>query len=163
MTDDEGSSKTESATGSWTVDSETRPADGSTKTVAVVPAEGNERQQGQSIDLIVKCDDGDMSVNIDWGQYLRDEAPAVTVRIDSLPPSKSKWARSEDKNASYFKPLGSKKARQQKIVSLVRELMAGQRLVARVIPNGQKAVTAAFDLSGAKTALRNVRRACAGW
>ncbi len=159
--DGEGSSETESSTGNWTVDAETHPADGSTTAVAVVPAEGGKRKQGQSIDLFVSCDDGELSVYIDWGQYLGSEAPAVTARIDSLPPSRSKWARSEDKQASLFKPPGGKKVRQQKIASFVRELMAGHRLAARVIPRGQTAVTAVFDLSGAKAALRTVRRACA--
>ena len=158
----EGSSETESSTGSWTVDAETNPADGSTTAIAVIPAEGGKRQHGQSVDLVVSCDDGELSVYIDWGQYLGSEAPAVTVRIDSLPPSRSNWTRSEDKHASLLRPAGGKKARQQKIASFVRDLIAGQRLAARVIPRGQTAVTAKFDLSGAKAALRTAHRACTG-
>ncbi len=160
--DGEGSFETASSTGSWAVNAETNPADGPTTAVVVIPAEGGKREHGQSIDLFVSCDDGEMSVYIDWRQYLRSEAPSVTVRIDSLPPSRSNWARSEDKHASLFWPSGGKKVRQQKIASFVRELMAGQRLAARVIPRSQTAVAAVFDLSGAKAALRKVRRACAG-
>lgn len=155
------SSEPESSTSSRAVDAETHPANGSKTAVAVVPGVGDKRQPGQSIELVVSCDDGEMSVHIDWGQYLSSGAPVVTIRIDSLPPSKSSWVRSEDKHASVFRPLGGKKARQQKITALVRELAAGQRLAARVIPRGQTAVAAVFDLSGAKAALRSVRRACA--
>ncbi len=154
--DAKGSSETESPSGSRTVEAETLPVGDSTPAVAVVPADGGNRQ------LVVSCDDGDLNVTIDWGQYLGSDAPAVTVRIDSLPPSNSKWARSEDKHASLLRPLGGKKVRQQKIASFVREVMAGQRLAARVIPRGQTIVTAEFDLSGAKAALKTVRRACVG-
>ncbi len=157
--DGEGVSETEPPA-RWIVDAEPSPVEGSTTASAVVSAEG---QNGQSMDLVVSCDDGELNVSIDWGQYLSSEAPAVTVRIDSLPPSRSKWARSEDKHASLLKPVGGKKARQQELALFVRELMAGQRLAARVIPRGQTAVTAVFDLSGAKTALRTVRRACVGF
>ena len=128
--------------------------DGPTTAVAVIPAEGGKRK------LFVSCDDGELSVTIDWGLYLSSEAPEVTVRIDSLPPSRAKWARSEDKNASWLRPSGGKKARQQEIAAFVRELVAGQTLAARVIPRGQTAVTAVFDLSGAKAELRTVRMAC---
>ncbi len=134
--------------------------DGSPAAVAVVPAEGDKGQDGQPMELVVSCDDGELSVRIDWRQYLGSDSPAVTVKIDSLPPSRSNWERSENKRASVFRPSG-KKVR-QKIALFVRELMAGQRLAARVIPRGGKAVTAAFDLSGAKTALRSVYTACAG-
>ena len=148
------SSAAEASPGSSTVDAETPPEDGPTTSVAVVPARGGGRK------LSVRCDAGELSVAIDWGQYLRSDAPQVTVRIDSLPPSSSKWARSEDKQASVLKPLAGKQARQEKIARFVSELVAGQRLAARVIPGGATAVTAVFDLSGAKGELRSVRRAC---
>ncbi len=160
--DGEGTSETESPADRSPVTAQARPAGDSRTAAVVIPAEGGQRKAGQPVELSVGCDGGNLSVSIDWGQYLRREAPEVTVRIDSLPQSRSTWARSEDKHTTQLNPPGGKKARQQKITSFVRELMAGQKLAARVIPRGGTAVTAVFDLSGSKTALSTVRRACAG-
>lgn len=152
-----------SSTGSRSVDAEIRPAGGAMPAIAVVPGVGDKHLSGRKVELVARCEDGDLSVYIDWGLYLSSAAPVVTVKIDSLSPSRSSWARSEDKHASLFKPAGGKEVRQRKIAAFLRELMAGQRLAARVIPSGQTAVTAAFDLSGAKTAFRSVRKACIGF
>ncbi len=147
-------------TGKWIL--ETDPSGGKAGVSAALLARENSSRPRSSVRLVVRCQGGQTSVTIDWDEYLEGDSPVVRTRIDALAPLNDKWSRSPDKRGSVYKPLGSKRTRQERIVSLARQLTAAEKLVARVIPTGERPVTAVFDLAGVEGALRPVREAC-GW
>jgi type VI secretion system protein VasI len=114
------------------------------------------------VKLVVRCENRQTTVSVDWGLYLDSDVPSVTTRFDSHPPSDTRWSRSPNKRVSVFNPSWSKKNREQRTISFARQLVVAKKLVARVAIRGQRPVTAVFDLSDSSEALRPVREAC-GW
>ncbi len=143
------------ATGRWILN------EGTTTASAKLPAVENSSRRGGSIELEIRCQSDQTSVVIHWGEYLRSESPSVTTRMDSRSPVTGKWNRTEDKQVAIYWP-GTKRSREQEIKRFVLQLLAANKLAARVQPSGATAVTAVFDLAGAAAALQPVRRAC-GW
>ncbi len=140
-------------TGGWILGTGTTPS-------ATLRAEEDRDRRGGPVRLTVRCQNRRTEVFVDWGEYLNDEQPTVTTRLDSSAPSTFRWTRSSDKLGSVYSPSGTKKAREQKVAEFARQLLYAKKISARVIPRGTSAVTAVFDLSGVAEALRPVREAC---
>ncbi len=139
--------------GGWILGTGTTPS-------ATLLAEENRDRRGGPVRLTVRCQNRRTEVFVDWGEYLNDEQPTVTTRLDSSAPSTYRWTRSSDKLGSVYSPSGTKNAREQRVAEFARQLLYARKLSARVIPRGTSAVTAVFDLSGVAEALRPVREAC---
>ncbi len=146
----------------WILTTETSPFDGTTTTLAKLPAAQASGGRGGSIALVLMCQSDEIRIAIDWGEYLRNASPTVTTRVDSRPQSTAKWSRASDKETSVYKPTGSKKTREERTLRFALELQNARKLAARVVPSGGTSITAIFELAGARAALKSVRQAC-GW
>lgn len=149
------------STGRWILNTGPSPADGKPMTWATLRSVGDGSRQQTSAQLVVRCESGVTSVAIDWGEYLREASPSVRTRVDDLPPLTAKWTRSTDKQSSVYRPSGgSKRVREQRVKGFALSLQSAEKLVARVTPSGQSAVTAIFRLSGFPPILKSIRQAC---
>ena len=110
--------------------------------------------------LIARCRNDTTEVFIHWNQFLGEDGgtlpdlwKTVAIQIDDAPAQTGEWPLSDVQEATFTPDWGG---------HLVRQLAAGDRLVAQIVPYDGERLEAEFALTGAADALRPLAAAC-GW
>jgi hypothetical protein len=108
--------------------------------------------------MIILCAPGgspNLSMVIEWGQYVGDKFVYVSTRLDNREARHSKWWASE--GATHYVEIGEDK---NDLRAFIDQLKAGRRLLVRVEPESGDWITATFDLEGFTKAVQPVIAAC---
>jgi type VI secretion system protein VasI len=137
--------------GKWAVSSNTNPIDDSTTVVLVLQAESGRGSYGDPVALIIRCSSNQTNMYINWRSYMTDDT-RVTTRIGDASAQTAVWSNSTDNQATF----------RRQPIPFVEEMMTANSFVAQATPYSENAITAIFDTSGLKNAIRPLREEC-GW
>lgn len=133
----------------WLLRTRVNPLD-DTETVTVsLGAKRGASELGVVPRLVFVCESRRTKVYIGWGEFLPQE-PDVTTRIGNSRSTSAEWLLSTDERATFHpNPAG-----------FIRNLLRKDALVAQVSPKEQNRITAVFDVTGLRDALKPLRREC---
>lgn len=143
--------------GAWVVSEITSdPVTSQPTAITQIAAESGQSKYGQAITLLIRCKDGATALYIGWGQFLglSKDGQLVTTRLGAAGAQTSVWSLSTDQQATFYSTSASQ------TISFVKSMFAETHFVAQTTPYSDSPRTAIFDISGAETAMANVRAAC---
>lgn len=141
-----------SGVGKWDVSEKINPIDDSKTVTLMLTSDSGQNKWRKPIVLIARCLSNETEVFIVWNDYLGRTANVLT-RIGSEEAATKSWALSTDSKATFYPDVD---------VSFLKSLMKADKFVAQVTPYNDNPITAVFDTSGLKNALKPLRATC-GW
>lgn len=139
-------------TGKWEIADQTNPIDDTRTVVLALVADQGKPRMGEAIALILRCQSKQVSVYIDWEDFLGSEAEVIS-RIGNQKAQTQNWSLSTDSKATFYP--GDP-------VDFINALMQHNSFVAQVTPYSESPVTAVFDTTGLQNAIAPLRQTC-GW
>lgn len=136
--------------GKWQVGVETNPLDDSTSVFLMLVADSGTSTWGNRVSLVLRWESNKLEAYINWHDYLED-GTAVTWRIGTKEARTSVWGLSTDNEATFY-PYD--------VAGFIQELLGTSRFVAQVTPYEESPITAVFDITGLKNAIRPLEKAC---
>lgn len=136
--------------GKWDVRVSTNPIDDTTKVVLVLEADKGKSKWGKPIYFVARCQSNETDVYITWGDYLDGSIKTVISRIGKQPASEWGWSISSDNEATFH----------PRPIRLLKEMLSADRFLAQTTPYNENPVTAIFDTSGMKQALKPLAETC---
>lgn len=146
----------EGGAGGWVVSESVNPVDDTKTVLAVLVATEGRSKYGKPIELFVRCQSNLIEVFISWGQYLGDDTSHrarqkdVTMRVGDEEAFQRRWGVSTDGTATFY----------PQAIQLLKNSVAANKLVFRLLPYGSVPLTATFDTTGMAEALRPVMETC---
>ena len=125
----------------WIVTVKTNPIDDSKVIIFILPATIGEGVYGDKIGLIIRYNNGEIDLYINWNSYLGSEA-VVTMRVGTKEASKYEWNISTDSKATFYPG---------DVKELVKEIMEVDKLVFQCTPYSENPITVIFDVVGLKS------------
>ena len=115
-------------------------------------ADSGESVYGDDIVLAVRCKGTETDIFIDWQSFISTDEAIVTTRFDDGQPSPRGWSLSTDYTATFYPEMSND--------SFLRKMAESERLVARVTPYSENALTAIFNLRGADVVVESIMETC---
>ena len=137
--------------GRWIFSDERNPLDDSTTTIALLTADSGLGIYGDPVNLVLRCQSGELDVYVSWHSFLGLEDIAVTQRIGTQEATHSNWGLSTDNQATFYKGTAQ---------HLISQLAAVDSYIVQVIPYAESPITATFKLRGIKIIASDVLGAC---
>lgn len=101
--------------------------------------------------LVIRCKNAKTDAYVKFQRFITTEETQVTTRVGAQSAKTAIWEMATDyKSAFSPRPL-----------TFARSLTQGDKLLIQVTPYGDNPIKALFDTTGARRALRNIRRLCA--
>jgi type VI secretion system protein VasI len=126
--------------GKWSSSIRTDPITDSKIITFLLRASSGSSSYGDPVYLIIRWNEGEVVMYIDWDSYLGSSIK-VTFRVGDNTPETKTWAISTDSEASFYP---------DDTVSLMQSLLNVDRVIARCTPYGESPITAVFDITGFK-------------
>ena len=145
-------------TGKWQVSRTKNPVDDTETVIVTLVADNGVSNFGRPVAVLVRCQSNQTELFISWGDYLASDGDYnsnyknVLTRIGSKAAATTKWSTSTDQTATFAPDA----------VGLLRTMAASDNFVAQVTPYNASPITAVFDTSGIKSALKPINEVC-GW
>ena len=137
--------------GKWDVRIDTNPIDDSKTVQLVLNASSGKSRWGKQIYLVARCQSNTTELYIGWNDYLGSKANVLT-RVGKNKAITSQWDLSTDKKATFH----------SNPIPFLKEMLESNKLIAQVTPYNESPVTAVFDTTGFKNALKPLKETC-GW
>lgn len=148
------------ATGGWSVDHSVSAMTDEATVVLSLESEnmipGRLRNTAGPAELILRCMENTTTFFVTMNNLFLSSTGGygrVTYRIDAAPPKTVAMDASTDNEA-----LGLWNGRRS--IPVIREMMAGERMVVRLTPFNESPVEASFDIRGLAEAIAPLREAC---
>lgn len=138
--------------GKWTTATNTDPLTDQSVHLALLDADRGLGRFGETINLVVRCQANKTEMYINWQSFLGMDGATITHRIDKNKAVSSTWDVSTDHKSAFMRSP----------VTALKQMAEGESFIANVTPYGESPVTAVFDISGAREALKDIRQSC-GW
>ena len=138
------------STGKWQISSDKDPLTDKSVHIALLDADEGKGRFGEGIFLVVRCKSGRTEAYINWNTFLGSDGLNVTSRIDKAPASSSYWGVSTNRKSSFMP--------QQ--VATLKKFEGAASYVVNLTPYSESPITAIFDITGANTAFKDIRRDC---
>lgn len=103
--------------------------------------------------LTLRCQSGKTEASVNWGESLGPDEAVVTSRLGGFKADVRAWSLSDDKEATLVPG---------NIPQFIQQLASANSYVVQVTPHNESRITATFDVSGLRVAVRPLRAAC-GW
>jgi len=140
-------------TGHWKVSTSINPLDDTKTIILALPAKkGRSGRSDRPIPLIIRCKSGETELYIGWGEYL-GSSTHVTSRLGHGQAITSQWNLSSESTTSFYP---------HNTILFINQLMNVDRLVLQTTPYQEIPITAVFETTGLKTAIKPLRMVC-GW
>lgn len=139
--------------GKWNTATNTDPMTDKSVYTAILLSDNGKGRFGDPVALLLRCKDKKTEMFIAWSSYLGSDEARVTFRLDKEPAKTTAWSISTNGKATFY-PSSP--------VSYLKKLVDGKSFVASVTPYHENSITAVFDITGADTALADIRKGC-GW
>jgi type VI secretion system VasI family protein len=136
-------------TGSWRVSDETNPIDDSRTVTLILEATSGKSKWNKNVFLVARCKSNTTNLYIGWNDYLGSEAYVLT-RIGNNKAVTSEWSLSTDSQATFH----------TEPIPFLKNMLGANKLIAQITPYNENPVTAIFDTSGLKNALKPLRETC---
>jgi len=137
----------------WRLRTEVSEIDDSTNvfisTGAEEPSAGRYGDAVQPV-LTVRCMENETDVIIDWAMYITIDEVDVLTRLNKTPATTRSWLMSTNREATFA----------PNPIKFINEMTKHYRLLAKVTPYGENAVTTSFTIAGLETYLPALRKAC---
>jgi type VI secretion system protein VasI len=101
----------------------------------------------------LRCKDDTTAALIAWDVYLGEYEQSVLYRVDSQPAHREWWEIALSKEVAGLWTGDT-------AIPFIKQLFGAQRLLVRVSPNRESAITATFQIGGLEQAIEPLRRAC---
>jgi len=141
--------------GKWSVSSKTNPVDDSRTVTLYLVADSGKSKWGRPVSMILRCKSNKTELYINWNDYLGSSAHVLT-RIGTSPAETESWSLSTDSQSTFLPGRSIKK------LDFIEAMMRTNKFVAQVTPYNESPVTAIFDTTGLRIALKPLRETC-GW
>ena len=142
--------------GKWRVSTETSKVDDSTNVFMRVKADAEvqkSRLWSGYPELWIMCRENTTSFFVSYPFFITTDKAYVTYRYDKDRAASRNMNMSTDYKAFGLWSGGSS-------IPFVKRMFAKRRLLIRVTPHGESAVTSEFDISGLSEAIKPLRKAC---
>ena len=140
-----------SGSGKWDVSLTTNPVDDSKTVVMSLLADSGSKSRNRPIMLLARCKSNKTELFISWNDYLGRNSMVLT-RIGKKKATTIEWALSTDSQATFNIAA----------IEFLKEMMEADSLVAQVTPYNDSPITAVFDTTGLRTAIKPLQETC-GW
>jgi len=150
------------STGKWKVHTGQSKIDDTITVISYLSSEdtipkkyGNQRQSAM---LYLRCLENTTSVYFEFGDHFLSDTQGygdITYRLDADAAATMGFQESTDHSALGLWRGGS-------AIPFIKNMFDHQQMVVRVTPFNESAITATFDITGAKDAVKLLRTAC-GW
>lgn len=134
----------------WLVTEDINPIDDSKTVILRLEADTSPSKRGGPVTMVVRCKSNVTELFIDWNDYLGRKA-VVTERVGNQEAMRHDWILSTDKGATFY-PLSP--------IKLLKNMMGSKKFVAQTTPYNESPVTAIFDTTGLKDAIKPLREVC---
>ena len=141
------------STGLWQVTDRPNPLDGTHTVVLVLRATTGTSRSGIPVGLTLTCQSGRTEAYVNWSESLGSAEVVVTSRVGGFKADVRAWPLSSDNQATLVPG---------NIPQFIQTLASATSYVVQVTPPNESRITATFDVSGLKVAVRPLRAAC-GW
>jgi len=135
--------------GKWVVDVKTNPIDDSKTVTLLLKADEGSSRWGKPVVLIARCQSNETDLFIAWNDYLGSEADVLS-RVGEAKAVTRRWSISTDHKATFH----------PRPITFLKSMMEADKLVAQVTPYNESPVTAVFNTSGLKNAIKPLRETC---
>ncbi len=135
--------------GKWRVSVDVNPIDDSKTVTLILDAESGKNTRGKAVYLVARCKSNETDLYIGWNDYLGSEANVLT-RVGSNKAITQRWSMSTDSQATFH----------GKPIPFIKEILSSDKLVTQVTPYNESPVTAIFNTSGLKNAVKPLRETC---
>jgi type VI secretion system protein VasI len=136
--------------GKWKTSTDTDPLTDKSVHFAILEATDGRGRFGEKVQMTVRCKNGKTEVYVDWATFLGSDGINVTSRIDKAQAEKSYWGVSTDHKASFMPSP----------VPTLKKMSGGTTYAVNLTPFSDSPITAIFDIAGAETAFKDIRRDC---
>lgn len=138
--------------GKWITKTNTDPLTDKSVFIAYLEAESGKGSYGDTVRLLVRCQNNKTEAYINWNSFLGTDGVRVTSRIDKNPAKTSTWDISTDHKASFMPSAAS----------TLKGFIGATSFVANLTPYSESPITAVFDITGAESAFEDISNGC-GW
>lgn len=136
--------------GNWRTRTSTDPLTDKSIHSALLTADSGKGRYGDSITLVIRCQNNRTEAYIDWNTFLGSDDIIVTSRIDKSPAVTSRWGISTDHKASFMPSAAAAS----------KGFIGATSFVANLTPYSESPITAVFDITGAEQALADISKGC---
>lgn len=138
--------------GRWRASVEKDPLDDSKTTHLFLVADSGANYKNDRPSLNIRCSSKKQELFINWNTFVASDFSTIKMRIDEKESFQEDMSMSSN-NEATFTYYADK---------YIKQLRAGKKFVAQVVPFGANPITAIFSLNGLDKALRRVENEC-GW
>lgn len=138
--------------GKWITQTNTDPLTDKSVFLALLEAESGKGAYGDTVRLLVRCQNNTTEAYINWNSFLGSDGIRVTSRIDKNPAKTSTWSISTDNKASFMPSAAA----------TLKGFIGATSFVANLTPYSESPITAVFDITGAERAFEDISKGC-GW
>ena len=139
--------------GNWNVHESVNPVNDTKTTMLSLTAESGKSKWGKAPDLVIRCKSNETNLYIRWNNFLNTNDVKVLTRIGNKKAETKEWDISSSRETSFY-PASS--------VKFIRRMLEYDKFLAQVTPYGKSPITAVFDTSGMKNAIKPLQENC-GW
>ena len=136
--------------GKWAVSAKENPIDDSRTATLILDADSGKSKWAKPIGLIIRCQSNETKLYISWQDYLGSEAYVLT-RIGSNKAKTKRWSLSTDSRATFYPGTP---------IQFIKKMTTSNKLVSQVTPYNENPITAIFDTTGLKNAIKTVQETC---
>lgn len=140
----------------WVMDSDSDPIDDSKNVYMGLTSISGKDKWGKRINFLVRCKNNQTDVIISWGYRLTgfdlnsNANYDVTERIGKQKAVTTSWSLSTDEDSTFHRSP----------IPFLKKMMTANKLAAKVEPYRNPSITAVWDTSGMKEAIKPLREAC---
>lgn len=138
------------AVGKWRTSTDADPLTDKAVHYAMLTADEGSGRYGDSITMMVRCQNTRTEVFINWNTFLGTEGLRVTSRIDKNPAVTGSWTISTDHKASFM----------PQVAATLKKFEGASSFVVNLTPYSESPITAIFDISNSSDAFKDIRRDC---
>ncbi len=139
-------SSEEESNGNWLIQTKDNPLDDTKTIFGAIRADQGTNSYGDKPVFVARCKSDDITVFINWGEYLGDDA-RITYRIGESESQSKNWSVSTDSKSTFI-PRNED--------DFLKKLQNNDRFVAQVTPYNSNPITAVFNITGVNEVVSQV-------
>ncbi len=143
-------SQSASDAGQWRVRSHVDPLTHKTAYFSSLQASYGRGRWNRPVWLTARCRSDRTDLYINWGEYLGEKA-YTTYDLDRRGAVSGSWHLAADRSVAFY-PSSP--------IALLKRMFTASSFVVSVKPEGERPITAIFQMQGAETALSEIRKSC---
>ena len=137
--------------GKWQTQTSTDPLNDKSVHVAILDADTGAGRYGETVSMVVRCKDNRTELYINWNSFLGGDGIQSIHRVGKAKAVQSMWTLSTDKQSAFYPGTP---------IPVLKKMADESSFIVNVTPYNSNPVTAIFDITGAESALSDIREGC---